>query len=90
MITAINNYNIQCRKPQVKFTAGKNKVKIPQETIDRFGLNMKSRVGYEGKPDFIPVPDTLEPRSVRDYLKMLEVNWKSHIDPSKPRRRFED
>ncbi|MCM1265136.1 MAG: hypothetical protein NC200_02965 [Candidatus Gastranaerophilales bacterium] len=81
MISAINNYNIQNRNSQVTFTA-KNPTKISKATIDRFGLNMKTRIGYDGPKDYMPAPDSIKP-SLREFLHKLEINWNTHIESTK-------
>jgi len=87
----INSINNQCRKPQIAFNGARNtkpKQVLPQEVIDHFGLNMKSRVGYKGKPDYEPAPDNIQ-TDLKEFFRMMKINWKTHFDPSKPRRRFQ-
>ena len=82
-----NNTSLSCRKP-VQFTAGNGGCKLSQATIDRFGLNMKTWTGYKGKPDYMPAPESVK-SPLREFFHKLEINWNTHIDPTKKKRRFE-
>lgn len=86
----INNYSTQNRVNNVNFAAKKT-VKpqsvLPKSVIDRFGLNMKTRVGYQGKQDYKEAPDTVE-LGLRAYLKRMQINWNTHINPNEHKKNY--
>ena len=53
---------------------------LPREVIDRFSLNMRTRVGYQGAQDYTPAPDNVD-----GFFRKLKVNWATHVDPNKKR-----
>jgi len=55
-------------------------VPIPIKT-DKHGFNLETKVGYVGPQSYTPAPDTLPPR-IMHYLRMLKVDWKTHVNPN--------
>ena len=87
----INNNSTPSRVNNVNFTATKTvkpKSVLPKEVIDRFDLNMKSRVGYSGEPSFKDAPDTVE-LGLRAYLRRMKINWETHVNPNEHRKSYE-
>ena len=61
---------------------------LSQKTIDHFGLNMESRVGYRGKQTYTPAPSSIG-EDLANFFRKMEIDWDTHVDPNKPHRRFE-
>ncbi len=52
------------------------------------GINMETSVGYNGKTHFTPAPISIGEK-LANYFHKMEINWDTHVDPTKQRRRFE-
>ena len=72
-------------KPVVKVVA---KPLLPQDVIDHFGLNMSTAVKYKGEPSYTPAPETVGEHLAK-YFRSLGIDWETHVDPNKPKKRFE-
>ena len=64
------------RKPA--FTAGTTPC-ISQGLINRYGLDMTTRVGYSGEGRFRQAPKSL-PREIRKIFRDMKINWASHVE----------
>lgn len=66
-----------------------NPPSLPEGTIKRFGLNMECLVTKTPKPTiYEPAPDSLG-ESLTSFFRKLEIDWRTHVDPNHPRKRFE-
>ena len=78
---SVSSINTQCRKPRISFEGGANAKqasKLPKEVIEKFGLNMKCRAGYNGEPEYMPAPDSVGTELAQIFRKM-KVNWLTHV-----------
>ena len=87
----LNEIVVINRKPnfQSKANVVKKSVSIVTETgVNKSGINMCCAVKNPVKLPFQPAPETLDKR-IASFLNSLEVDWRTHVDPNKPKRSFE-
>lgn len=66
---------------KINFQAGKTRsVKLlPQEVIKKYGLNMRTRIGYTGPDKYVKAPDGL-PDGKTEIFRSMDINWATHVD----------
>lgn len=78
-INSCMQYNFAKQNSNPIFKGNIKKEIISQKVIDKFGLNMTTRVGYDGPPNYVQAPDNL-PFGLTEFFRRLEINWETHVD----------
>lgn len=74
---------------KVNFEA--NKVKqaslLPKTVIDKFGLDVSTRVGYKGPGEYEQAPQGL-PNGLTEVFRSMKINWATHVDKNTKKSAF--